>query len=139
MKTFHKFNLCLFCLKKKCKRNRNQTKEIIWSTTLSILFKNVQKKMKMVQPITKRKRLSAQQITKFFTNLNFVYFVLKKCKRNRNQTKEIIGSTDCKTKKSAKKLKIVQLITKRKKLSAEQITKVFQRIFTVASEKCKRN
>ena len=81
--------------------------------------------MKMVQLITKRKRLSAQQITKFFTNLNFVYFVLKKCKRNRNQTKEIIGSTDCKTKKSAKKLKIVQLITKRKRLSAKQIPNFF--------------
>ena len=80
----------------------------------------------MVQLITKRKRLSAQQITKFFTNLNFVYFVLKKCKRNRNQTKEIIGSTDCKTKKSAKKLKIVQLITKRKRLSPQQITNLLK-------------
>ena len=95
----------------------------------------MQKKLKMVQLITKRKRLSAQQIKKFFTNLNFVYFVLKKCKRNRNQTKEIIGSTDCKTKKSAKKLKIVQLITKRKGLSPQQITKLFERIFTVASKK----
>ena len=95
----------------------------------------MQKKLKMVQLITKRKRLSAQQITKFFTNLNFVYFVLKKCKRNRNQTKEIIGSTDCKTKKSAKKLKIVQLITKRKRLSPQQITKLLERIFTVASKK----
>ena len=66
----------------------------------------------------------------FSKDFNSVYFVLKQCKRNKNssanyQTRKINCSTDCKTilrtytlshfvlKKSAKKLKIVQLITQK--------------------------
>ena len=59
----------------------------------------------------------------FFTNLNSAYFALKFAKEI--ESKRIIRSTDCKTKKIAKKFKIVQLITKRKRLSAQQIAKRF--------------
>ena len=60
--------------------------------------------MKIVQLITKRRKLSAQQITKLFKGV-LLSILLKKV---------------------LKKLKIVQQITKRMKLSAQQITKLFK-------------
>ena len=61
----------------------------------------MQRTLKIDEPITKRKKLSAQWIAKRFKGVS-VYFVFKKLK----------------------KLKILQLITKQKKLSAQWISKL---------------
>ena len=97
-KTFWRI-FCLFCFQK-AKETKNtpadyQAKEIIFSIyfktswrilSRTILFSKKQKKLKTVQLITKRKKLSAQLIAKQIANSSAD-----------NQTKGIICSIDCTT------------------------------------------
>ena len=87
--------------------------------------------IKIVQLITKRKKLSGQRIAQLFQEFKLCLFCFEKCTRNQNKTK-IICSTDCKTfqriltlsilfQTNEKKFKTVQQVSKRNKLFAERL------------------